>query len=152
MPTSSGLTVLFLQKMPSALELLSAVPCLQVRRSTKKLGSPVSSSVGPGVKHSPLAFSLIFMENKREWVLCRGRVLAVPMWLSFCCRGKFLAVRLTKAYITTSSALGIRWKEGDAVCRQKAESFGLERRLIDLNMYIHMYFKPAIRKTVLGSK
>lgn len=86
MPASYGMTALFLQKMPSAAELPSAVPYLQERRSRKKLGSPVSSSVGAGVKHSPLAFRPILVENKRERVLCRSRVMTMPMCLSFCYR------------------------------------------------------------------
>lgn len=46
---------------------------MSAEEAGRKPGSPVSSSEGPDVKHSPLALRLILsVESKRERVLCSG--------------------------------------------------------------------------------
>lgn len=108
MPTGLRLTALLLQKMPSAAELTSAALCLQERRSRKKCGSPESSSSGAGVKHFPLAFRSILVENKMERVLCSGRVIAMPIWLSFSFRRHPRSQVDQVVTLQPSSALGVR--------------------------------------------
>lgn len=120
MPTSSGMTALFLQKISSVAELR---PCLAYSWLQKKQEkSRVFSKFfrRAAVKHSPLALKLILLvENKWEGVLCykaglwpyRHGFPSVVEGISAAWQSGW-----PQCYVPSYPAHGVRRQQSDAVC------------------------------------